>query len=343
MDRKILMSLALALCLPQLALAKLSKPVIGDLPYYTLETGLQTVLSNADVFSEISPVWYASDEFGQIIPYLDPEGLSYADSKVIEELRGQGLKISATLQQGFALKQQKLSDLIRTSKTRARHIEAIVNLTLEKNYDGIDLDYEDVSRSERGAFARFVEELAIALHSHGKTLAVDVPEKMGGNRGWPTAMAMDWRRIGTAADQLRIMNYDEHSGESTAGPVASVREVEGSIRMALKVGVAQQKIFEGIALYGYDWVGHKGEGVQYRDVMTRAKNFGAQIHWDPLSPSSFFEYLDQGLHHRVYFENARSTLYKINAGLKYDIGGFFIWSLGNEDPATWDQFRNALK
>jgi spore germination protein YaaH len=58
---------------------------------------------------------------------------------------------------------------------RAAHADALVNEILTYGYDGIDIDYESLNgASDRDAFSLFFEDLATALHAHGKLLFIAV-------------------------------------------------------------------------------------------------------------------------------------------------------------------------
>ncbi len=99
--------------------------------------------------------------------------------------------------------QLALSDLLADPGARQAHIKHILALVVGQGYAGVDLDYRGVSADWREAYSAFVAELAGALHTQGKVLAVvvEAPTPVGeGN--WDTG-GYDWRALGLSADYVR--------------------------------------------------------------------------------------------------------------------------------------------
>ena len=73
---------------------------------------------------------------------------------------------------------------------------------------------------DRDEFSAFVEELARRLHDDGRLIAVDVYPKTTEPGGWDGPRAQDWKRLGRAVDQFRVMTYNFSGSWSGPGPLS---------------------------------------------------------------------------------------------------------------------------
>lgn len=110
-------------------------------------------------------------------------GAGYA---VLPLIRGNGIAIAG---------------LLNNEAGRALHIQDLVGFTVGGNYNGVAIDYQNVSPGDQMAFTAFLTELKAALAAQNKLLAVVLPTP-GGNEGeWNTG-GYDWRAIGQIADAV---------------------------------------------------------------------------------------------------------------------------------------------
>jgi hypothetical protein len=210
------------------------------------------------------------------------------------------------------------------------------------DYDGIDIDYENLPATDRVVFSSFIENLATALHAQGKSLSVDVYAKTFEPGYWNGPQSEDWTRIGSAADEVRIMMYGYSWQTSIPGPIAPISWVNEVLAFA-KTVIPASKIIHGLPGYGIDWPsGSAGTEFMWDDLNARVTNFGATLNWDLTSMSPWFQYVSSGKAHTVWFENAASTAAKISSTSNYDVGGVFVWRLGGEDPQIWNSIRTEF-
>ena len=101
-----------------------------------------------------------------------------------------------------------LSDVLEKDDIRQIHISTIVEMCLSQGLDGVDVDYRGVTDDQREAYSRFIEELAQAIHAEGLRLAVTVPAPTHLDGTWDTA-GYDWKRLGNAADELKVPFPDD--------------------------------------------------------------------------------------------------------------------------------------
>jgi spore germination protein YaaH len=323
--------------------ASLPKRVSGNLVFWDQSRGFDVIRANADLFSDISPFWYRVAADGHVTPYTTEGGVSYEDPSILSFLRANGILVIPTVANilNGAWDGALVSRIIADPALTTVNIESLVQLAVTQGYDGIDLDYENLSASDRLAFTSFVNQLAVALHANGKLLAVNLYAKTSEPGTWGGPQAQDWWAIGQVVDQVRIMTYEYHWSTSGAGPIAPVDWV-GDVLAFARTTMPAEKIMQGVPLYGYDWVGQSGVDVVWEQTMALVKQYGATVRWDAASASSWFEYVAKRARHTVWFENASSVDAKLQVNISQGVGGVSFWRLGGQDPEVWSTLRNRF-
>lgn len=312
------------------------KPTVdvdAALVWWDQEGGFNTIISQVDKFTSISPFWYRLTAEGEVRLFENAE-----DKKITSYLRRNHIKIIPSVSN--EQNREPLASIIAESKRRTAHVEELVDLVTNRNYDGLHLNYENLGASDRDNFTALVRELADALHQHGKMLSLSLHAKTEEPGNWDGPLAQDWAALGSAADRLKLMAYDYHWATSLAGAIAPVDWVRSVLQHAVTL-IPRDRISLGIGLYGYDWVGSIGEGVTYGHVCNLSRDYAAGIVFDEISKSPNLNYFIGSENHNVWFENSRSTAYKLDLAKQYGTGGINFWRLGDEDPETWnkvDQF-----
>ena len=318
--------------------------IVAAVPYWNINYGTASVLSNRETFSEVSPWMYGLNSSGRIVPQFAPAQAAAVDAQ-LARLRAARIPLVPTLAnvvQGTWVYQPVLTSILHIPGVRAQHVAAIVALVERQHYAGIDIDYEDLAASDRTAFTAFITLLAGALHAKGKVLSVDLFAKPT-NRGYDQRnVAQDYRAIGRVADQVRLMGYDYHWAGSGPGPVAPIGWIRAVLRYT-KTQIPASKIILGVPLYGYDWVNGHGTPVSWLQAFRLSQQYGVQPHFDAASQSPWFDYVDQsGRRHVVWFENGPSTQAKFEAAESAGIGGVYVWMYGIEDTSIWTALRQSL-
>ncbi len=294
----------------------------------------KTLTDNADRLSEVNFFWYELGANGEIRGSVQSEaGLNAA--------REAGLSVLPSILNGD-FDRERVAAIIHDPDRRAAHIAAIVQLVMENDFDGIDIDYESLFAEDRDAFTAFIQELAAALHAQNKLLSTTVHPKTGEGGAWGGPQAQDWAKLGAVSDEFKIMIYDYHHGASEAGPIAPPGWADQVLSYA-ESQVEPGKIFMGVPFYGYDWVGSKGESIEWRQAVKRAKMYNVRVQRDASSGEAWFTY-DDG-RHTVYFNDAETLRGRLEMMLDKhpDIAGVSIWRLGGEDPMNWAALHEMLR
>ena len=106
---------------------------------------------------------------------------------------------------------------------RTAHINALVDLAVQKVYRGYNLDYRDIPSGDEELFTAFVRDLARELHAKQKTLSVTLPAPQPISEEEFDTAGYNWALLGRYADEIKIPLLDDpraYEGEPhAAGPV----------------------------------------------------------------------------------------------------------------------------
>lgn len=300
------------------------------------DAGIASLRRHGDVLTAVSPVWFHPGDDGGLVEHRDPglrELIAVADAHDVAVVP------AITNHRDGRWDADLVHRLVADPERRADHVERIVALVLRRDFAGVDLDYEALRPGDRDAYAAFVAELAEALHAHDRTLSVTVQPKTSDAGGAPFHRAQDYTALGRAADQVRVMIYDQHGPWSQPGPLASIGWTTDVIEYAVS-RIPAHKVVVGIGAYGYDWAGDGGWDLMWREAVDLAAHHDAPLHWDTDHAAPFFTYADErDVVHTVWFENAASQLAKVEVARRHGVGGVFVWRLGGEPPGLWEDLR----
>ncbi|MBC8066014.1 MAG: hypothetical protein H7Y17_14365 [Chlorobia bacterium] len=207
-----------------------------------------------------------------------------------------------------------------SANKRKAHVEAMVKICVDDKLDGIDVDYESLESKDKDAYSRFMDELGSALRKQGKLLSTAVHPKEEDKGNWDGPQAQDYRRLGKAADFVRLMCYDYSWDTSEPGPIAPLDWAERVVKYAASV-IPPSKLEIGIPAYGYDWTKKPATSLTFPDWKDRSRAL------DPRSQ----EYVDGKSH----FAGAATVKPKQDLARKYSIPALAMWYVGSEDPEMW--------
>lgn len=292
--------------------------------------GATSIEENLDVIDVVHPFWFTPDATGNL---LDNGGTNASEQ--VRTWQDAGALVLPSVFSGHA---GYLSEDLRPS-----HVAAIVDLVLQRGYDGIDIDYEMFPLSTREPFSMFVEELAAALHVHGKLLAVTVHAKTEDTPPFESAAAQDWRRLAAAADIFNLMTYDYTNRDEPPGPVADRDWVDGVVAYASSV-TEPTDVRVGLPFYGYSWTRARppARATTWEAANRLVEQFGLTPERDEASGELTVDLDVRGLPRQVIYVSDAVTLgLRIDALARHAVGGVAIWGLGGEDPAAWGVLRET--
>ncbi len=230
-------------------------------------------------------------------------------------------------------------DPMYSASTRSRMITTIESLVRRHGYDGVLIDFELLTPYSRDDLSTFLNDLGRTLHREGKGLGVAVFPKVGISQD--VSFPYDYPALGKVTDAVVIMAYDHHYQGGPAGPIAPLPWVRNNVNFALG-HVPSQRIYLGVAAYGYDWTG-SGQSNPITTLHAQAllTKYGITPTWDAVSQEYHFRYVDGGQSHNIWYEDQRSFAQKLALAKAARLGGIALWELGGESPDIWTQLKHT--
>lgn len=287
-------------------------------------TSLERFEAQAAHIDEIKPEWIGVDEQG--MPFRREHGTPEMKARFWRIAKQHDVKTLAMVS-NFAsevggFEATRVQRMLATSESRARHIEALVDIVVEDGFDGLDLDIESLEGRDRDAFSVYVEELGRVLRARNLHFSVTVHPKETDEGNWGGPQAQDYARIGKAADALRIMTYDFSWSGSEAGPIAPNDWVERVMTYAA-TKVPREKLHLGIAGYGYDWTVEPTRSMTWAD-------------WQPHdAAATYCPRSNERVLGARHYSGAAAFRAKREIAQRLRLGGIALWYVGSEDPAVW--------
>ncbi len=241
--------------------------------------------------------------------------------------------------------QPTTSEILNDYKLRENLINNIVNLTLEYNIDGINIDFEYIKNSDKDMFSRFIIELAPRLKEYGKVLSVDVTAP-DGSEDW--SMCYNRYKIAKVADYIIFMAYDQNGISSPKeGTTAGADWVEVNIKKFLgQEGVEADKLILGMPFYTRLW---KETGNKPKSDVISMKYIDSKIpsnverKWNEDLKQYYVEYEQDGVNYKMWLEEEESIKAKIALMKQYNLAGAAYWQKDFEKDTIWDIIAEELK
>lgn len=227
--------------------------------------------------------------------------------------------------------------LLNDPTRRAVAVNSVVSLVTDHGYDGITLDFEGVSPSDRAGLTAYVQAVAAALHQREKLLAVAIPAKSGDlSTGW--GGAFDDAAIGASADRAILMAYAFRTAASkTPGPISPLPWVR-SVTDYARSAIPADRLVLGIGVWGYDWNStdpNRAQTLRYTQTAALVSRTGGQPSFDPSLAAATYAYQTDGQDHEVWFETPESIQQKVGVATQLHLAGVAFWRLGQEPPGVW--------
>lgn len=235
---------------------------------------------------------------------------------------------------------------LRNGKAQKTLIDSVSSLLALRSADGINIDFEGVSKKDKEYFTKFIIEIS-------KNLKQDNPNYMVSL----CLYATDWNNIfdinaiDPYIDFYTLMGYDYYGSFSKiTGPVTPFRKskkfghgLETSFNNYKNKGVHPNKLIIGLPYYGAEWYTKKPE---IGTVVTKFKahpryksirelyidSLKIPVQFDTKSASSYLVIKDSDKEYRqIFFEDVKSLSIKYDWIKSNKIGGVGIWALGYDD------------
>jgi len=200
-------------------------------------------------------------------------------------------------------------------------------LAAAKDYDGLQIDFENVGQRDAEPYFTFLKELkeglgnkmfTVALAARSKKIADDV---------------YDYAKILPVVDRILVMAYDEHWSGSAAGSIASIAWCKRVADYSLKV-IGKEKLIMGLPFYGRAWAKPNHAGAYVYTTIERIikENNVTNIRRENGIPA--FDY-NATVSVKVYYEDEYSLSARMEMYRNIGVNAIGFWRLGQETQAVW--------
>ena len=242
---------------------------------------------------------------------------------------------------------QLIHSVVNSEAYTRRLIQNLLITMSEKGYQGVDIDFEYILAEDRDAFTEFVRQVAAAMRENGYHTSVALAPKTSSDQPGLLYAGKDYRSLGEAADHVLLMTYEWGYTYGPPMAVAPINKVRRVVEYAV-TEIPPEKIDLGIPNYGYDWPLPYERGVTKATTLGNiqavriAVEQGAEIRFDNVAESPYFNYVSEGVEHEVWFEDVRSLQAKFNLIREYGLRGCGYWQIMQWFRANWLLLRSQF-
>jgi spore germination protein YaaH len=207
--------------------------------------------------TEVNPFGYIVKQDGSL---SDAAGIGKGDwDTMIKAAKAKKVRVIPTVMWSDT---NAISDILGDKKKRSAHIDNIVKMVNDNNFDGVDIDYEGKRASDRDNYSAFLKELYTKM---GKkwvmctTEARTPPDSLYKTIPKTLEYANDYKALAKYCDRVKLMTYDQQTADiklnaankgTPYAPVADPAWTTKVVALASK-DIPKSKIMLGVATYGY--------------------------------------------------------------------------------------------
>lgn len=310
-------------------------------------TVLETIAKTKGL-TTISPTWFmVKNTSGDLTSLASSQYVNYAHQSKIEVWA-----LVKDFDGGIGSKGETYELLSKTSN-RENLVNQLISAALNYGIDGINVDFEKVSKECGEHYLQFLRELSLKCRQNEIVLSVANPI--------PSVYSTqyDLEEQGEVVDYVIIMGYGEHhQGSPESGPVASLAFVQKGIEDALKE-VPAEKLINAVPFYSRLWkevakteeelAAQEGtEAAEYpyhvtskaygmSKIKTVIETAGAPITVDEATGQNYAEWEDaDGAVYKAWLEDEAALEEKLKLMKEYKLAGLASWRLGFESTQAWD-------
>jgi spore germination protein YaaH len=204
-------------------------------------------------------------------------------------------------------------------------------LAAARDYDGLQIDFENVPARDGDTFLSFIRELRAGLGDKFFTIALPARTSRLANDVY------DYERIKPHVDRILVMAYDEHWSGSSPGSVASLQWCRRVAEYSLRA-IGQEKLIMGLPFYGRAW-GDSNPSVAYTypSIQNLIKDRNVtDIRRENGIPT--FDY-NISVSVKVYYEDVYSLSARMQMYRSMNVNAIGFWRIGQETTDVWRLLR----
>ncbi|CRK80795.1 DUF2062 domain-containing protein [Neobacillus massiliamazoniensis] len=276
---------------------------------------------NINSITTLIPEWL------QLTPELTFK--SSTDSSISLEAKAHHIKILPLVNNYINNKwdSETLHRVFTTPGAEDLFIKNLLAYVRTNNFDGINVDFENINENDKANFTQFMGKLSEQFHQHGLMVTMDIP---------PMNNSYNYASLATDVDRMIVMLYDQHTSLTKPGPVAPSDWVKESLN---QLHIPSQKLILSLGSYGYDWEENSNQPADtmtFGDILNLGIGTNLQIYWNKQAGNPYLRYKIDGKKHIVWFLDAATFYNQMKVAIDSGSKGIAIWRLGSEDPSIWN-------
>lgn len=225
---------------------------------------------------------------------------------------------------------EMLAELLESPEKQDKLIKSLLIYVQQHQYDGINIDFEEVPKKTQHHLTEFIKKLSMVFHQNQLSVSIDVSSDVKDT-------AFNLKQLSKQVDFIVLMLYDEHEDKSNSGPIASLGWFIDSLQSRI-IDIPNSKLIIGLGNYGYDWKNNQNKAleVNFQDLMSISDVSNTKILFNSTSLNPTFNYLENNsTPHSVWFLDGSSLFNQLSISQSLKPYGYAMWRLGSEDPTIW--------
>lgn len=228
------------------------------------------------------------------------------------------VKGGATVQKDASL----LKRLTATSESRAKHIDTIMEAVEAYSFQGVELDYENISQDDWSGISQLYTELYARLHAKGMPLRIVLESR-----------APIERLTLPEGPVYVMMAYNLYGGHSGPGPKADEPFIG---KLAGRLKHLPGEAYIALSAGGFDWPATgKATALTEKQAAELARSALEPPERDAASMSLHFTYQDERkMKHTVWYADELTLSSWVKTARKSGVDRIALWKLGElQEPA----------
>ena len=340
---------------------------------YPLALGQALLLSAGEEQTPAYPAWvngYAypfiqQDVLEETLPYLSSLSVfSYGfttDGELVAPAQDDSFMINAALKAGVRpvltltplgpdgnFNNFLIASVVNNQTAKDTLLTNILATVQEKDFQGVDIDFEYIRPEDRIPFADFVADMRNLLSPYGYHVSVALAPKTSDTQAGLLYAGKDYGLLGEAADSVLLMTYEWGYTYGPPMAVAPVNKVRQVVEYAV-TRIPPSRIDLGVPNYGYDWTlpfvrgSSRVTTISNLEAVRIAVEAGVPIQFDEVAMSPYFQYEKDGQQHEVWFEDVRSYREKFSLLPEYGLRGMGYWQIMRFFRPNWLLLENTFQ
>ncbi len=224
--------------------------------------------------------------------------------------------------------------MLKNKESRTSLIRTIKTILDDYEFQGINIDFENLPERANPYFNVFSKELNAALSQDKYLVTVDIN---------PAVCNLNISEIEKSYDFIFVMSYDEHNADGKPGCISSIGFIEESLDEVMS-NVPSNKFVVCSGTYGYGWKpGKVAEDLSYEEFISLANENSVPVNFNAQNSDLYFTYLNEnGEECEAHCNDAVNVFNTMRTAADYETAGVAIWYLGSEDSRIWNFFGRDM-